>query len=91
MNKVNEIIFSKDRYGNNREKMFQAVAQQLMILFDNDYVCKVYDDDFDIIVIEFGHDERRDAWGCDELLWLTPEEIEAVENFRLNQIEEIEK
>lgn len=91
MNKVNEIIFSKDRYGNNREKMFQAVAQQLMILFDNDYVCKVYDDDFDIIVIEFEHDERKDSWGCDELLWLTPEEIEAVENFRLNQIEETEK
>ena len=84
MNKTNEIIFSKDRYNNSREKMFEAVAKQLAILMENDYVCKVYDDDTDIIVIQYEHDERRDSWGGLQLFWLTPEEIEAVELYRLN-------
>lgn len=90
MSKANEIIFSKDRYSNNREKMFQAIAQQLMILMDNDYVCKVYDDDTDIIVIQYEHDERKDAWGVMELCWLEQEEIEAVENYRFDKEKENE-
>ena len=84
MNKANEIIFSKDKYGNNREKMFEAIAKQLMILMDNEYVCKAYDDDRDIVVIQFGHDERKDAWGGLDLCWLEADEVEAVENYRLN-------
>lgn len=82
---INEIIFSKDRYGNSREKMFEAVTKQLMLLMDNEYVCKVYDDDRDIIVIEFEHNNMRGDWGTPELCWLEPEELEAIENYRYSQ------
>lgn len=88
MNKANEIIFSKDRY-KNREEMFAAIAKQLTILMENDYVCKVYDDDTDIIVIQYEHDERKDSWGGMQLLWLTQEEIEAIELYRLNEEDNI--
>lgn len=88
MNKANEIIFSKDRYDNNREKMYQAIAQQLMLLMDNEYVCKVYDDDIDIVVIQFEHDEHQEAWGGMELCWLEQDEVEAVENYRFDKEKE---
>ena len=82
MNKVNEIIFSKDKYNNSREKMFEAIAKQLMILMENDYVCKVYDDDRDIIVIQFVEDQRENWCGLPELMWLTDEEVEVIEDYR---------
>lgn len=80
---MNEIVFAIERYGGDREKMFAAVAKQLAILMDNEYMCKVYDDDTDIIVIQYDYDTKKDsAWGGDELEWLTPEEMEVVENYR---------
>ena len=79
---VNEIIFSKDKYGNNREKMFEAIAKQLALLMENDYVCKVYDDDRDIIVIQFMEDQRREWMGLPELMWLTDDEVEVIEAYR---------
>lgn len=82
MNKANEIIFSKDQYGKSREKMFEAIAKQLAILMENEYVCKVYDDDTDIVVIQFEHDEKKDPWGCMELCWLEPEEVEVIYDYR---------
>ena len=84
----NSIIFNKDRYNGDRDKMFQAVAKQLALLMENDYVCKVCDDDTDIIVIEFDYDERRCRYGCDELVWLSQDEIEALEAIRQNENEE---
>lgn len=88
MNKINEIVFSKDRYGNSREKMFEAVSKQIMLLMEMGYVCKVYDDDTDIIVIEFEHDNRKGDWGTPYLCWLEPEEVETVENYRYSQEED---
>ena len=88
MNKTNEIIFCKENYSNNREKMFEAIAKQLALLMENEYVCKVYDDDRDIVVIQFEHDEKKDPWGCMELCWLEPEEVEVVEDYRLNNKED---
>ena len=82
MTKINEIVFSKDKYGNNREKMFEAIARQLMILMENDYVCKVYDDDRDIIVIQFEENQRDEWMGLPELMWLTPEEVDVIEDYR---------
>ena len=76
MNKSNEIIFCKENYGNSREKMYEAIAKQLALLMENEYVCKVYDDDRDIIVVQFEHNERKDYWGGLDLCWLTAEEVE---------------
>ena len=82
MNKTNEMIFSKNKYGNSRDKMFQAIAQQLALLMENDYVCKVYDDDRDIIVIQYEHDEEKEYWGGMNLCWLTEEEVNLVDQSR---------
>lgn len=76
MNKANEIVFYKDLYDNSRDKMYQAITKQLMILMENQYVCKVYDDDRDIVVVQFEHDERKDYWGGLDLCWLTAKEVE---------------
>lgn len=92
MNKANEIVFCKDLYDNSRDKMYQAIAKQLAILMENQYVCKVYDDDNDIVVLQFEHDEKKDYLGGMELRWLTQEELGEVERFRLNKEEgEIEE
>ena len=82
------IVFSRDRYKGDRDKMFQAIAKQLALLMENEYVCKVYDDDIDIIVIEFDRDERICRYGGDELIWLSQDEIEALEDIRRNKNEE---
>lgn len=85
MNNVNTIVFSKDRYDNDRNKMFQAIAQMLALLMDNEYTCKVYDDDRDIIVIQFEHDNQKDYWGTPDLCWLEEDEVDVVESYRLSK------
>lgn len=79
MNKVNQIVFSRDTHGDN---LWSVVAQQLEILMKNDEICTVYDDDTDIIVISFEHNERKEFWGCTNPYWLTPEEVEWIERLR---------
>lgn len=79
---MNEIVFAIDSYNGDRERMFDAIAKQLAILMDNEYMCKIYDDDTDIIVIQFEHDDKKDDWGGKHLIWLTTEEMEVVENYR---------
>lgn len=86
---MQSIVFSKDKYNNDRDKMYQAIAKQLALLMENDYVCKIYDDDIDIIVIEFGYDERKCRYGADELLWLNQDEIDNLILFREQERENV--
>ena len=79
---VNEIAFSKERYDNDRDKMMIAVAKQLDVLLKNNYVCKVREDDFEVIVIEFEHDNRVFDYGTPNLYWLTNDEMWYVEERR---------
>lgn len=78
---TNSIVFSKDHYS-TREEMFQEVAVQLAILMKGNYVCKVYDDDADIIVVEYEHNNRVDYWGGPDLEWLSEEESDMLESCR---------
>lgn len=78
---INSIVFSKDHYS-TREEMFQEVAVQLAILMKGNYVCKVYDDDTDIIVVEYEHNNRVDYWGGPDLEWLSEEESGMLESCR---------
>lgn len=66
--KVNQIVLDKNVYG-SRDKLFAAMAAQLSILLENDYACKIYDDDKDVIVIEFDHDNKKEYWGGPDLIW----------------------
>lgn len=77
MEKVNEIVLSIDNY-DNVNQLFAEVAKILKMLMDNNYVCKVRDDERYCIVIEYEHDENRNSWGSPQLMWLTPDEVEEV-------------
>lgn len=76
-----EITFTPDHYG-SREKMFEAIAVQLKLLMDNEYICKIYDDDTDIIVIQFAHNNNIDDWGGPYLDWLDADERERIDCYQ---------
>jgi hypothetical protein len=65
--------------------MFEAITKQLIILMENEYVCKVYHDDRDVIVIQFENDQKSQRLGLPELHWLTAEEVDVVNDYRLNK------
>ena len=83
----NTIVFTRECYNNDRDQLYQAVAQQLRLLMENNYVCKVYDDDVDIIVIEYEHDERKEPWGVTDLVWASSEEVDYLINRRIEEQE----
>ena len=85
MRRKNQIVFTKKAYNNNRDELYRAIGAQLSILMENQYVCKVYEDETDIVVIEFEHDEKRVSFGCDELVWVSQEELEALQSAELEQ------
>ena len=73
MNKTNEIIFTREDFGDN---LWNAVGEQLKLLIQANYICVVRDDDVGIIVIEF--QEANQEYGCAYPYWLYPEEEETV-------------
>lgn len=83
----NTIIFMRECYNNDRDQLYRAVAQQLRLLMENNYACKVYDDDIDVIVIEYEHDERKKPWGGTDLIWASAQEVEDLVNRRLEEQE----
>lgn len=75
-----EIVFSLDRYSWKRtpeeanEAMWEDIKKLLNVLFANEYIAVIYQDEVGIVVVQFEHDERRDAWGCANPYWLTEDE-----------------
>ena len=75
-----EMVFAIDRYSWNctndeaRTAMWKDIAKFLQLLTKNDYVAVVYDDDTDIIVVQYNHDEHKDAWGVPNPYWITDDE-----------------
>ena len=91
MNKVNEIVFCKEDFNNNIEEMFNIIGKQLQILTQCGNICTFYADEVSmgIYVIQYEHDDRhpRDDfyYGVVNPYWLTPEEVDEVENYRNNK------
>lgn len=77
-----KITFSINDYNRNRDAMYADIGKQLAILLHNKYVCKVRDDDTDIVVIEYEHDDNAEYWGVGGLYWLDDDEAEWLENKR---------
>ena len=77
--KFQTIVFDINKY-ENRDEMWKDIATLLRIIVKNEHICEVYDDDTDIIVVNFGHDEKKDAWGCAYPHWLTEEEMLKLED-----------
>ena len=77
----NSIVFSDEGYSDTDE-MWEDISKTLQILFRQGYKCEIYDDDVNIIVINY---EYSDGMGGPYLMWLTDDEAELVQNFRDNE------
>jgi len=79
-NKYETVVFAISQYKwgrtveEARAEMWKDIAKTLEILLRNEYITVVRDDDTDIIVIEYGHDERFNAWGSANPVWLEEDE-----------------
>ena len=84
--KYQQIVLKIDDYANDKEKLFEVIGKQLQILLDSGYLAVVkYDEPgLGIVVIEFENNEKLDALGCYNPVWLNEEE----EDFLLNNYKE---
>lgn len=73
------------------EALYKDLSTLLEILLRHEYICKVREEEKDILVIEYSHDETREAWGCPSLVWVTPEEESVLECHRDNVYEAVTK
>ena len=76
------LIFCPDAYQGNTLDMWQDISKFLEIVIKNENICTIKQEDFGIIVVDYEHDESIDYWGVCQPLWLTPDEQEAVEQYR---------
>lgn len=90
MVKVNSIAFTTDKYfvdryeTNAEEKkiqmMWNDIGGFLRLVTKQGYTCKVYDDDANIIVVEYEWSDPD--IGGPFLEWLDDDELDAVESYR---------
>lgn len=71
------LVFSLDNY-DNEDEMYTEITAFIHILIKNKNTCKIYADSEGIIVVEFGHDEQIENWGCSRLTWLNEDEYEDI-------------
>lgn len=75
-----EVVFTQSRYSwkntpeEARRLMWQDISEFLQILFQNEYIAVIYEEEVDIVIVQFEHSERLDAWGCANPYWITEEE-----------------
>ena len=72
------IVFSDEGYS-DVDEMWNDISKTLQILFRQGYKCEIYDDDVNIIVINY---EYSDDMGGPYVMWLTDEEADLVEQHR---------
>ena len=79
-NKYQEIVFAIEQYHFNntyeeaRRLMWDDITEMLQILFKNEYIAVAYEDETDIIVIQFGHHDRDGSWGNAQPEWIIEDE-----------------
>lgn len=78
---VNSIVFTDERYRDPVE-MWDDICSTLQVLIRQGYKCEVYEDDTNIIVINFEYAD--DGMGGPYLMWLTANEVESIEQLREN-------
>lgn len=74
----NEIVLSRESFEKfsddinyQRQLLWEKVTQIIYTLTILDYICVVYDDDIDVIVIQFEHHERDDdCYGVANPEWI---------------------
>ena len=73
MNKYDSIVFTKERFG---DRLWEKIGEQLKLLIEAGYICVVFEDDTDIIVIEFQQADNK--YGTAYPYWLYPDEEESI-------------
>lgn len=66
---MNSLVFSKDTYDDNMEKMWEDMRDTLRILTNNDYMVKFYCDEKGIGIYVIEYDYADSALGGEELVW----------------------
>ncbi len=79
----NEIVLDRDSFAKfsddinyQRQLLWEKVTQIIYTLTVLNYICVVYDDDIDIIVIQFEHNEKKDAFGIPNPEWVDYDEYQ---------------
>lgn len=63
-----------------RNLMWKDIGNFLKLLTKNNYIAVVYDDDTDIIVIQYEHNEKNDPWGAANPEWITEDELWTIQS-----------
>ena len=74
---ISRICFDPENYKNKNE-MWNDISFTVQMLFKNQYVVVMREEDFDIISIEYEHDEHMQYYGCANPYWITEEEYSDV-------------
>lgn len=75
MKRFDQFVMSiDDQAFMTQEDFYNDVGQVLKLLLKYGNTAVVRQEERDIIVIEYNHDERFDGWGCPNPYWLTDEE-----------------
>ena len=82
-----EIVFTRNEH-ETQDQLFEKVGKQLQLLLNEGYNAVVRYDDYEIVVIEYEHDENFDAWGVSRPTWLTYVEHEELMDKRVSEEEE---
>lgn len=74
---INRICFDPENYKNKNE-MWNDITATIQVLFKNQYVVVMREEDFGIVTIEYEYDEHINHYGCANPYWITEEEYRDV-------------
>lgn len=87
MKKCDKIVLSREAWGDD---LYNVLGQTLKILLREGYECQIYDDDIDILVINFNYSKRM-GFGGPKLMWLSEDEAELIDDFREGILEALDE
>lgn len=76
-----QMVFTADAYswGVTKQEasklMWEDISKFLAIISKNDQIAVVHEEEEGIVVIEYAHCERHDAWGIQNPHWITDDEF----------------
>ena len=82
-----KIVVSSMEY-ESEDEMLTHLIPTIKTLLNNEEVLTMRMEDNHVLILEHGHDELIDAWGCSTPRWLSPEELETLELNRENEARE---
>ena len=83
MNGVNTLTICKDNFKEDND-FRNEIANAIMLLCNNDYIMTVrYDaNDKEMGIVCIDYEAADESWGAPYPYWLTPKQVEAIENLK---------